>query len=167
MIKNESQNRRIIGVDPGLAASGWGIIDSCGSRAVYVAHGCIQTEKDKSLGQRLLDIYTEIEKTIALYKPAAAAIEKLFFSKNVKTAMPVGEARGVLTLALVKASLHVFEFSPNQIKQTVTGVAHADKRQVQEMTRLILRLDAIPRPDHAADALAAAICASQLSLSQN
>ncbi|MDR2602090.1 MAG: crossover junction endodeoxyribonuclease RuvC [Spirochaetaceae bacterium] len=151
---------RILGVDPGLASTGWGVVDVKEGDILHVNHGCIQTSKTLSNSDRFLFIYKSINEIIASYKPEISAIEKLYFAKNAKSAMPVGEARGVLTLALAQAGLEVFEFTPDAIKTAVTGVARADKRQVQEMVRIILGLDAPPSPDHAADALASAICAA-------
>ena len=159
MAMNE-QTHRIIGIDPGLASSGWGIVEKAGSRVYHIAHGCIETSKETPHAGRLLRIYTEIGAVLRQYAPHAGSIEKLYFARNAKSAMPVGEARGVLTLALAQAGLAVGEYQPDAIKQAVTGAPRADKRQVQEMTRLILGLETIPRPDHAADALAAAICAA-------
>ncbi|MDR0663390.1 MAG: crossover junction endodeoxyribonuclease RuvC [Spirochaetaceae bacterium] len=152
--------RRIIGLDPGLAASGWGMLEYSGQRARYLAHGCIETSAGQDHAERLLAIYNGIRGIIEEWRPAEAAVEVLFFSRNVKSAIPVAEARGVLCMALAEAGLSVREFTPNAIKQGVSGVFGADKRQVQEMVRMILGLDAAPRPDHAADALAAAICAA-------
>jgi crossover junction endodeoxyribonuclease RuvC len=152
--------RRIIGVDPGLAASGWGMLEYSGQRARYLAHGCIETDSAQTRSERLLVIYNGIRTIIQEWHPVEAAVEVLFFARNVKSAIPVAEARGVLCMALAEAGLVVREFTPNSIKQGVSGVSGADKRQVQEMVRIILGLDAAPRPDHAADALAAAICAA-------
>jgi crossover junction endodeoxyribonuclease RuvC len=155
-----------LGIDPGIASSGWGIIELggrgggaiSGSRVNYVAHGCIETDSGTAHSERLLAIYKEIKRVIKKYAPAAGGIETLYFSRNVKSAMPVGEARGVLCMAMAEAGLSVYEYTPNQIKQTITGVATATKEQVQEMVRLILGLEEIPSPNHAADALGAAIC---------
>jgi crossover junction endodeoxyribonuclease RuvC len=152
--------RRIIGVDPGLAASGWGVLEYSGQRARYLAHGCIETPASQNHAERLLAIYKGIRAVIEEWQPGEAAVEVLFFARNVKSAIPVAEARGVLCMALAEAGLQVREFTPNAIKQGVSGVSGADKRQVQEMVRMILGLEAPPRPDHAADALAAAICAA-------
>lgn len=150
--------RRILGIDPGLASSGWGLIEQRDNRVFHLAHGCIETAPSEAHALRLLSIYRDIKNVIAHWGPEAGAIETLYFAKNVKTALPVSEARGVLCLAMAEGDLPVFEYGPNLIKEAVVGVGSADKRQVQEMTRLILGLAAIPRPDHAADALAAAIC---------
>ena len=149
---------RIIGIDPGLANAGWGIIDVKGNRLTYVAHGAIKTEAGLPSPIRLKIIFESIQKIIELYKPDESGIETLYFAKNVKTALPVAEARGVLTLGLILSGLVVGEYTPLQIKQAVVGYGRADKNQVQQMVRLLLALDKIPKPDHAADALAAAIC---------
>jgi crossover junction endodeoxyribonuclease RuvC len=151
---------RIIGIDPGLASTGWGIVEADGARLRYIDHGCIQTKPDTPHAERLLFIHNELRAILERFHPALSAMETLFFARNAKTAMPVGEARGVLCMTLAQAGLALREFSPNALKQAITGVARAEKRQVQEMVRLILGLESIPRPDHAADALAAAIAAA-------
>jgi crossover junction endodeoxyribonuclease RuvC len=150
--------RRIIGVDPGLASSGWGVLDMAGSRLRYIAHGCITTKADRPRAERLFFIYASFRELLETYCPAESAIETLYFSRNVSSALPVAEARGVLSMALAERGLPVHEFTPNAIKQAVVGQGSADKAQVQEMVRLILGLKDIPKPDHAADALAAAVC---------
>lgn len=149
---------RIMGIDPGLANAGWGIIDVNGNRLNYVAHGSIKTESNVPGPLRLKEIFTKIQIIIDQYKPDEAGMETLYFAKNVKTALPVAEARGVLSLGLVLAGLQIGEYTPLQIKQAVVGNGRADKNQVQQMVKLLLALDKIPKPDHAADALAAAIC---------
>jgi crossover junction endodeoxyribonuclease RuvC len=151
---------RILGLDPGLAFTGWGLVEVSGNRLCYLAHGCIETEASLPRGERHFLIYREICGVLETYKPREGAIENLYFGKNVSSAMAVAEARGVITLALVQRGLRVKEFTPNAIKIGVAGVSRAGKEQVQEMVRLILGLESIPRPDHAADALAAAICAA-------
>jgi crossover junction endodeoxyribonuclease RuvC len=145
-------------VDPGLASSGWGVLEFDNQRLKYIAHGCIETKADTPREVRLFAIYEQFCAVLESYKPAESAVETLYFGKNVTSAIVVAEARGVLSLALAKQGLPVREYTPNIIKQAVVGSARADKRQVQAMVRLLLGLDAIPRPDHAADALAAAIC---------
>ncbi|GHV84156.1 crossover junction endodeoxyribonuclease RuvC [Spirochaetia bacterium] len=157
-----TSRRRIIGIDPGLASSGWGIIELKDNRVLYLTHGCIETAANVSHPLRLLEIYKEIRKVIKKWQPNESAIEKLYFARNAKSAMPVGEARGVLCMALAGEGLPIHELTPNAIKQAVTGVGSAEKMQVQDMTRIILGLTEIPKPDHAADALAAAICAANL-----
>ncbi|MDR0402886.1 MAG: crossover junction endodeoxyribonuclease RuvC [Treponema sp.] len=150
--------RRIIGIDPGLASSGWGVIEYAGSRLNYLAHGCIETEAALPRAERLFFIYRRINEVLETWIPAEAAMETLYFGKNVSSAIAVAEARGVLSLAAAERSLPLAEFTPHAIKQAVTGVSRAEKGQVQEMVRLILGLPVVPAPDHAADALAAALC---------
>jgi crossover junction endodeoxyribonuclease RuvC len=149
---------RIIGIDPGLASVGYGIIEASGSSLSYIAHGLIATRKEEETGKRLLAIFAAIADLIEEWEPGAASMESLYFWKNVSSAMPVAEAKGVIRLAFARASVPLVEFSPTAIKQAVSGSSRAEKEQVQEMVRLILGLQAIPKPDHAADALAAAIC---------
>jgi crossover junction endodeoxyribonuclease RuvC len=157
---NTAGVRRILGVDPGLTAVGWGLVERAGSRVRHIAHGCIETKTDRPQAERLFSIYTAFREVLTAWAPAESAMEKLYFARNVSSALPVAEARGVLCMALAEQGLRVREFTPNAIKKGVTGSARADKAQVQEMVRLILALDTIPRPDHAADALASAICAA-------
>ena len=126
----------------------------------YIAHGCIETKTDRSRGERLFDIYKSFLKILKKYKPVEAAMENLYFGKNISSAMLVAEARGVLLLALNAGGISVLEINPNVIKQGVTGMSRAKKNQVQEMVRLLLGLSEIPKPEHSADALAAAICAA-------
>ncbi|MDR2509851.1 MAG: crossover junction endodeoxyribonuclease RuvC [Spirochaetaceae bacterium] len=150
--------QRILGVDPGLASSGWGIVEKRQNRLRHIAHGCIETSAGRKQPERLLHIYRELRSVIETWQPEAGAIEELYFAKNVKSALPVAHARGVLCLAMAESGLNVFEYSPLAIKQAVTGTGGAEKHQVQHMVKLLLALQDIPRPDHAADALSAAIC---------
>ncbi|MDR2402551.1 MAG: crossover junction endodeoxyribonuclease RuvC [Spirochaetaceae bacterium] len=152
------KSRRIIGVDPGLASSGWGVIEFDRQRLRYVAHGCIETKADRPRAERLFFIYEGIRGVLEAYRPSESAIETLYFGRNKTSAIPVAEARGVLSMALAEWGLPVWEFSPNVIKQAVTGSVKVDKQQIQEFIRILLGLPDIPRPDHAADALGAAIC---------
>jgi crossover junction endodeoxyribonuclease RuvC len=145
-------------VDPGLASSGWGVLEFDNQRLRYIAHGCIETTADCPRAERLFFIYRQFCSVLEAYNPAESAVETLYFGRNVTSAIAVAEARGVLSLALAQRGLVVGEYTPNTIKQAVIGGGKADKRQIQEMVRLLLGLDDIPRPDHAADALAAAIC---------
>jgi len=154
---NLSDIFRIIGVDPGLASTGWGVIEFSENRLFYVAHGCIETGAEDPKGKRLHIIHTSFLKVLKTYKPCEAAIENLYFGKNISSAMSVAEARGVLLLALTSQGLPIRELTPNAIKKAVVGVTQADKSQIQEMVRVILGLKEIPKPDHAADALGAAI----------
>jgi crossover junction endodeoxyribonuclease RuvC len=147
-----------MGVDPGLASTGWGVVDYSQGRVRYVAHGCIETKAQSPRAERLLFIYLSLGKLLETYRPGESAVETLYFGRNVTSAIPVAEARGIILLALAERGLCVREFTPVQIKQGVVGTARADKVQIQEMVRLILGLDGIPSPDHAADALGAAIC---------
>ena len=161
MYRNKSQGcRRIIGVDPGLASTGWGVVDFIGGKFRYIAHGCIETRPDSSRGERLLIIYQSIIKILETHKPNEAAMENLYFGRNISSAMSVAEAKGILYMALTQMKLPVQELTPNSIKKAVVGVTKAAKGQVQEMVRIILGLMENPKPDHAADALAAAICAA-------
>lgn len=149
---------RILGIDPGIAIVGFGFIDKQGSKLTPVQYGCIQTEAHTPEEKRLLHVYEGMVQLIDKYKPDAVALEKLFFNRNVTTAMSVGQARGVLVLAAVQKGLPVSEYTPMQVKQAIVGYGKAEKRQVQEMTRMFLKLQAIPKPDDVADALAVAIC---------
>ena len=150
--------RRIIGIDPGLASTGWGVVDCAKGKIRYVDHGSIETRAGQDQAQRLLAIMEAVRSIINTYQPAESAVETLYFGRNVSSAIPVAEARGVIFAVLAERGLSVRELRPNAIKQGVTGVANADKKQVQEMVRIILGLPEIPKPDHAADALGAAIC---------
>jgi crossover junction endodeoxyribonuclease RuvC len=147
-----------LGIDPGTATTGYGLVrlERDGS-LVAVKYGVILTPKDATASARLEMIYDELCKFISRYKPETAAVEKLFFSRNVTTALAVGQARGVVMLALQQAGIEVFEYTPKEIKNAVAGYGGADKKQVQDMVRALLQLDSIPRPDDAADALAIAI----------
>jgi crossover junction endodeoxyribonuclease RuvC len=149
---------RIIGIDPGLASVGWGILEYNARRLRHLDHGCIVTHKDQPTGARLLDIFSAVSALIEEWKPVSAGMESLYFWKNVSSALPVAEAKGVIRLAFAQARIELVEYSPTAIKQAVSGSARAEKEQVQEMVRIILGLTTVPRPDHAADALAAAIC---------
>jgi len=147
----------IIGIDPGLASTGYGIITVAGSRIRCIDYGVIQTRPEQVQGNRLLIIFERLAELIRIYRPVAAGIETLYFAKNVTSALSVSEARGVTLLALAQAGIPVFQYAPNAIKKAVTGIAQAEKQQVQLTVQLLLGLKEIPRPDHAADALAAAI----------
>jgi len=152
--------RRILGIDPGLASTGWGIVDDVNGKIVYIDHGTIITKADQIRSDRLFFILQNIRAVIEKYQPTEAAIEILFFGKNVTSAIPVAESRGVISAAIAEKGIRLLEFTPNAIKQGVTGSASADKKQMQEMVKIILGLEKPPKPDHAADALGAAICAA-------
>ena len=149
---------RILGVDPGLARVGFGVIDTDKGRLKHIRHGVIVTSPDCTLPRRLMGIADDLQALIDAFRPAAAAVEELFFSKNVTTGLSVAHGRGVILMTLARCETPVFSYKPMQIKQAVVGYGGADKRQVMEMTRQLLALDATPRPDDAADALAVAIC---------
>ncbi|MFD1772815.1 crossover junction endodeoxyribonuclease RuvC [Paenibacillus rhizophilus] len=149
---------RILGIDPGIAIVGFGFIDKNGSKLTPVQYGCIQTEAHTPEEERLLHVYEGMLQLIDRYKPEAVALEKLFFNRNVTTAMSVGQARGVLVLAAVQRGLAVAEYTPMQVKQAIVGYGKAEKKQVQEMVRMYLKLSAVPKPDDVADALAVAVC---------
>lgn len=149
---------RTIGIDPGTAIMGWGIVDSLNGNLSLVACGALTTPAGMPQAERLLALYRGLNECITTYQPDSCAVEELFFAKNVTTAMTVSQARGVALLALAQAGLTVYEYKPIIIKQTVAGYGGADKRQMQEMVRLTLRMPAIIKPDDAADAVAIAIC---------
>jgi crossover junction endodeoxyribonuclease RuvC len=149
---------RVIGIDPGTAITGWGIVDGDGTDLVMVAGGVITTPAGMPLPQRLQVIYQELTVIVKQWQPETAGLEELFFSKNAKTALAVGHGRGAAMLALANANLPIAEYKPLEVKQAITGYGGADKLQMQHMVKLLLALDDIPRPDDAADALAVAIC---------
>ncbi len=149
---------RILGVDPGLAATGWGIIEAEGSKISTVDYGFIKTLPSDTPGYRLMVIHNTLRGIIEKYKPGQASIEDIFFARNKLSAIPVAQAKGVILLIMEQKELQTFVFTPLQIKQALTGNGRAEKEQVQEMVKLILGLKNKIKPDHAADALAAAIC---------
>ena len=148
---------RVLGIDPGYAIVGWGVVEYVGNRFAPVGFGAVITEKDTPFEQRLVEIYDGILDVCRRYKPEAISIEKLYYQHNQTTVIGVAEARGVILLAAAQAGLPIYEYTPMQVKQAVTGYGKAVKKQVQEMTRILLHLPAIPKPDDTADALAMAI----------
>ncbi len=147
-----------LGIDPGTATTGYGLVRlERDGELVAVKYGVIITPKDTTPPARLEMIYDQMNDLLKEFKPDTAAVEKLFFARNVTTGIAVGQARGVVMLALQKAGIEAFEYTPKEIKNAVAGYGGADKRQVQEMVRALLQLDSIPKPDDAADALAVAI----------
>jgi crossover junction endodeoxyribonuclease RuvC len=150
--------KTVLGIDPGLASTGYGLVVFEGSRARHLAHGVITTTPDMVSGNRLKLIFHSVLDLIDRHHPDEAAIEEIYFAKNTKTALVVAQAKGALLLALAERGVPAAEYSPLQIKRAVAGNGRAEKSQVQELVRLILGLKAAPEPDHAADALAAAIC---------
>ena len=149
---------RIIGIDPGYAIVGMGCVDYEGNKFKVVEYGAITTEAGEDMTDRLKKIYDEVVEIITRAKPDALAIEELFFQNNQKTAINVAQARGVLILAAKNCGIPVFEYTPLQVKQAVVGYGRADKKQVQQMTKAILNLSEVPKPDDTADALALAVC---------
>lgn len=151
---------RILGIDPGYAIVGWGVIETANNSFVPLSFGAITTDSNMDFNLRLQHIYDELEIIIKKYKPDAASIEKLYFQTNQKTAIMVAEARGVILLALKKSNVDIFEYTPLQVKSAITGYGKANKSQMMEMTKKLLRLKEVPKPDDTADALAIAICHS-------
>jgi len=149
---------RILGIDPGYAITGYGIVDYESNNFKMIEYGAITTEAKMKLPDRLLKLSTEIKELIEKYKPDMVAIEELFFNTNAKTAIYVSHGRGVCIANVAEAGIPIFEYTPLQVKQAVVGYGRADKNQVQQMVKLILNLLEIPKPDDAADGLAIAIC---------
>jgi crossover junction endodeoxyribonuclease RuvC len=148
----------VIGIDPGLARVGYGVIEVNNRKTEPVCYGCIESGKDRRTSERLLHIYNELAALFEKYPPAHVAVEKLFFTNNISSAMSVSEARGVILLLAEQRHIPIAEYTPNQVKQAITGSGRADKRQMQEMIMRLLYLSEIPRPDDAADALSIALC---------
>lgn len=151
-------NRIILGIDPGLAHTGWGVIRQSGPRLECIAYGCVETSSGHDLPYRLKKIYQQIDAVIKRFKPSCAAIETVWFGQNTTAGIFTSQARGAAIVACAMGDLVVGEYTPNEIKLAVVGEGMAGKEQVQYMVKKLLALDAPPKPDHAADALAAAIC---------
>ena len=149
---------RILGIDPGNAIMGYGILDYHGNKFKPVDYGCLRSTAGVPQHLRLKKLYNELNNLLEKYKPDCLAIEELFFNRNTKTALVVGQARGIVLLAAAEAGIDVYEYTPLQVKQAAVGRGRAEKGQVQYMVRIILNLPEIPRPDDVADALAVAIC---------
>ena len=148
----------VLGIDPGTAITGYGLVREDEEGLTLVDYGVITTAAGRPLPERLQAIYQGLADVARKHQPQQAAVEELFFSRNVRTALSVGHARGVTLLALVDAGLAIHEYKPLEIKQAITGYGGAGKQQMQEMVRLLLNLDAVPEPDDAADAVAVAVC---------
>lgn len=149
---------RILGIDPGYAILGWGVLDLKGNKFSVVDYGAVTTDAHEPMENRLLHIYTQLKSIIEKYRPDEAAVEELFFNNNAKTAIMVGQARGVVILACTENNVAISEYTPLQIKQALVGYGRADKTQIQAMVKAILNLKQVPKPDDTADAVAAAIC---------
>ncbi len=155
---NRRSGTTILGIDPGTATMGWGVIQQDGNRLRYVQHGAIVTPPNWEMPRRLGRLFDGVTELVKGYRPETVAIEELFFNTNATTAITVGQARGVALLAAYKAGAEVAEYTPLQVKQAITSYGRAEKRQVQEMVKTLLNLREVPRPDDAADGLAIAIC---------
>lgn len=154
---------RVLGIDPGYAIVGWGVVDYQTPLFTAVDYGAVTTPAGMEFGQRLQGVYGGVSRILEIYKPDAISLEQLFYQHNQTTVIGVAEARGVVLLAAAQAGVPVFEYTPMQVKQSVTGYGKAVKKQVQEMTRIMLKLPGIPKPDDTADALAMAITHAQCS----
>lgn len=152
----------ILGIDPGLANTGWGVVEARGSQCRARAYGCVHTEAGQPLPARLKQIYDELDAVIARFGPTEVAVEEIFLCANARSAIATAQARGAALVACARCGLEVGEYTPMQIKQSVCGTGAADKHQVQYMVKTLLRLDEEPHPDHCADALAAAVCHAHL-----
>ena len=148
----------ILGIDPGLATMGWGAIHYDSVKPRLLDYGALTTPADMPMPQRLLQIQEDLETLIRQFSPEVMAIEELFFNTNVTTGIGVAQARGVILMTAAKLEVHIFEYTPSQVKQAVVGYGKAEKRQVMDMTKRILHLSAVPKPDDAADAVAIALC---------
>lgn len=152
----------ILGIDPGVATTGWGVIQKEKQTLTLIAYGTIQTKPSSSKGRRLQEIYLKLSALISKYKPEVVAIEKIFFFKNLKTALPVSESRGIILLLLEQKKKEVVELTPLEVKMGICGYGRADKKQIQKMVKEILQLEEIPKPDDASDGLAVALCCAFL-----
>lgn len=153
----------VLGIDPGTARMGYGVIDTTGGIPSLIDYGIAETHPTESMPDRLLQLYGNIRLLLQEHDPDVMAVEKLFFARNVTTALAVGQARGVVLLAAAEKGIPVREYSPSEVKHAIVGYGKADKAQIQEMVRIILGLDQIPRPDDAADALAVAVCDAHMT----
>ena len=149
---------RVLGIDPGLARMGWAMVEQASGRTKLIGCGCLETASHQPDGDRLLALYRQLGKIISRYRPNQVAVEKLYFTTNVSTAMTVGQARGMVLLSAADHRLPVTEFTPTGVKQSVTGDGRADKRQVQRMIKILLHLNRLPRHDDTSDAIAIALC---------
>ena len=157
---NHKEPITTLGIDPGFALVGWGVVEGIRDKLKTKAYGCIETDKNIPLEKRLDIVFKELVKIIKKYTPDVVAIEEIFFFKNAKTVISVSQARGVIILAAEQSKIPIQEFTPLQVKQTICGYGKADKTQVQKMIKMILKLETIPKPDDTADALAVAVCSS-------
>lgn len=156
----------VLGIDPGTARTGYGVVSREGSHLRLITYGCIETVPDRPLEARLLIIHQALTELLDEFRPEAVGVERLFFNKNVQTAFAVGQARGVVLLSAAQHALPLFEYGPHEVKLAVTGYGRAPKDQVQRMVQAVLAMDELPRPDDAADALAVAVCTAHSARTQ-
>ena len=157
----------VLGIDPGYALMGWGVVEAEGSRMKLINYGCIETKAGVPMQNRLRTLQLGIRDLLNIYKPDDVAFEELFFARNVTTALMVGAARGAAIIAAAEYTNNLYEYTPMQIKQAITGYGKADKKQIQQMVKLLLKLDDIPKPDDAADAIACAITHCQAGVAKS
>ena len=156
----------VLGIDPGYALMGWGVVEAEGSRMKLINYGCIETKAGVPMQNRLRTLQLGVRDLLNIYRPDDVAFEELFFARNVTTALMVGAARGAAIIAAAEYTNNLYEYTPMQIKQAITGYGKADKKQIQQMVRLLLKLDEIPKPDDAADAIACAITHCQAGVAK-
>ena len=166
-MKKEAVFLIVLGIDPGYALMGWGVVESSGSRMKLINYGCVETKAGVPMPLRLRTLQLGVRDLVNIYHPDDVAFEELFFSHNVTTALMVGAARGAAIIAAAEYTENLYEYTPMQIKQAVTGYGNAEKRQVQQMVKLLLRMDDIPKPDDAADAIACAITHCQTGVAKS
>ena len=157
----------VLGIDPGYALMGWGVVEAEGSRMKLINYGCIETKAGVPMQNRLRTLQLGIRDLLNIYRPDDVAFEELFFARNVTTALMVGAARGAAIIAAAEYTQNLYEYTPMQIKQAITGYGKADKKQIQQMVKLLLKLDEIPKPDDAADAIACAITHCQAGVAKS
>ncbi len=157
---------RVLGIDPGYALMGWGVVDMEGNQMKLAGYGCLETKAGVPMQHRLRTLQLGVQDLLNIYKPDEVAFEELFFARNVTTALMVGAARGAAIISAVAYTENLYEYTPMQIKQAVAGYGNADKKQVQQMVKLLLKLDEIPKPDDAADAIACAITHCQAGMAR-
>ena len=156
----------VLGIDPGYALMGWGVVEAEGSRMRLINYGCIETKAGVPMQNRLRTLQLGVRDLLNIYRPDDVAFEELFFARNVTTALMVGAARGAAIIAAAEYTNNLYEYTPMQIKQAITGYGKADKKQIQQMVKLLLKLDEIPKPDDAADAIACAITHCQAGVAK-
>ena len=157
----------VLGIDPGYALMGWGVVEAEGSRMKLINYGCIETKAGVPMQNRLRTLQLGVRDLLNIYRPDDVAFEELFFARNVTTALMVGAARGAAIIAAAEYTENLYEYTPMQIKQAITGYGKADKKQIQQMVKLLLKLDEIPKPDDAADAIACAITHCQAGVAKS